>query len=514
MMKEYLKLLARRESKVVLGGKWANLWLLTIVLVATFVSIAFSNGSMKYLSEKMNDPFTNWVNIENQFEGDKLNDLQESLTFDDALKERYHYKSVQGDGYFAIQLLYKSGNEFATFEGRSFEHLDTELVREILKSKNIVGGASVHADSIPERSLGLIITKEMLHRLGYSEDSIPEFIYYMALSEGADSLGFDMVYDNIYAAAPIPLLAVVNRLPMNMDIISSQYFHEQYQNGITFPFCLNNREYAESLLYFVPSDIKDFAKGVKQLDSKKIRSVLPFQQDDIEFLRPWKQGSFMKVYLRGKKHSLQDIHDINELITSNYNVTRVHKYNVSDDAAPILRYLSVHFNDLDSIRAFENFANTKFNVNVEMSQVSSKENFNAVSVMANILSWAMIVFSIVCIIMFIVNMLQSYFQKVKRNLGTFKAFGISSSELIMVYVIILLAIVICSIVISLAFTWIIQLMLPVFNLMKDGTYNYLSLWNMKTVYCIAIVIVATIVTVRSVMRKLLKQTPGDLIYDR
>jgi short-subunit dehydrogenase len=63
--------------------------------------------------------------------------------------------------------------------------------------------------------------------------------------------------------------------------------------------------------------------------------------------------------------------------------------------------------------------------------------------MASILSAAMVIFSIVCIIMFMVNMLQSYFQKVKRNIGTFKAFGMNGNELIQVYIIILVAIV-CS----------------------------------------------------------------------
>jgi ABC-type antimicrobial peptide transport system permease subunit len=169
---------------------------------------------------------------------------------------------------------------------------------------------------------------------------------------------------------------------------------------------------------------------------------------------------------------------------------------------------------LDSIRAFEQYANQNYGVNVEMSQVSSKENFNAVSIMANILSWAMIVFSIVCIIMFIVNMLQSYFQKVKRNLGTFKAFGINSFELISVYVLIMLAIILAAIVISLSFTWLLQILLPLFGILKDGEFNYLVLWNLKTVCSIIIVIVATVTTVYIVMNRLLKQTPGDLIYDR
>ena len=151
---------------------------------------------------------------------------------------------------------------------------------------------------------------------------------------------------------------------------------------------------------------------------------------------------------------------------------------------------------------------------VEMSQIESKKNFYAVSVMANILSWAMIVFAIVCILIFIVNMLQSYFQKVKRNLGTFKAFGISSSELTRVYVLIMLGITLAAIVIALLVEQLLQWMLPMLGMLKDGEFNLLSLWQGNTWLAIGIIIVATVITVTLVMRNLLKQTPGDLIYDR
>jgi hypothetical protein len=58
-MKQYLKLLMVREGNEVLGRRYSNLWLLTLVLVATFISIAFSEGGMIYLRDKMEDPFTN-----------------------------------------------------------------------------------------------------------------------------------------------------------------------------------------------------------------------------------------------------------------------------------------------------------------------------------------------------------------------------------------------------------------------------------------------------------------------
>ena len=148
-----------------------------------------------------------------------------------------------------------------------------------------------------------------------------------------------------------------------------------------------------------------------------------------------------------------------------------------------------------------------------MEQVNSKENFNAVTVMASILSAAMVIFSIVCIIMFMVNMLQSYFQKVKRNIGTFKAFGMNGNELIQVYVLILVMIVCSGVVLALLITWGIQGLLPIIGIEKDG-FSYLSLWNTTTYIATVVILTSTVFTVVFVMTRLLNQTPGDLIYDR
>ena len=166
------------------------------------------------------------------------------------------------------------------------------------------------------------------------------------------------------------------------------------------------------------------------------------------------------------------------------------------------------------LREFENYVRDTFNVKIDMSQINTKENFNAVSTMGNILSALIIVFAIVCIILFIVNLLQSYFQKIKRNLGTFKAFGISNRDLISVYVLIMAVIILAAITVSLSASWLVQGMLHVFGILKDGVFDYLSLWSGKTVCAVAVIILASIYTVYAVMQKLLKATPGDLIYDR
>lgn len=515
MLKEYLRLLALRESKVVLGHKYVNLWLLTIVLVATFVSIAFSNGSMIYLDEKMNDPFTNWVNVERSFGDDRLDDFREDLSQQE-LRDRFGYDDVQGDCVDRYTFVGK-GNKTYNFDIRFFERLQSKLVSAILSEDNVIEGCAMSTDKLTDQSLGVIITLDMLNKLGYSRDSIPAYIDFRTSSLGADTFGIEIIEEK-YAAAPLPLLGVVKRLPMNMDAVASLYLHEQYQDA-KHPLNLNNESYVRNLVYYVPTHlVEDFKASVPRIAPYGVKRVeaLPYKKG-VEYITPWQDGEIMLVYVPDASVSTASLIQFGKSIQERYadwGVKRVFQYKVVDKPLKERDYLSVSFHRLDSIRAFEQFAKEEYNVEIEMSQVSSKENFNAVSVMANILSWAMIVFSIVCIIMFIVNMLQSYFQKVKRNMGTFKAFGISSAELINVYILILLAIVVSAIVISLSVTWLIQLSLPMFGLLKDGQFNYLALWNMKTVWSVIIVIVATIITVRIVMSRLLRQTPGDLIYDR
>ena len=209
--------------------------------------------------------------------------------------------------------------------------------------------------------------------------------------------------------------------------------------------------------------------------------------------------------------------EINQTILDKYKedgVYRIYDYVESFTTDDQDDYISVHFGNLDMISSFQEFAKENYKIDIEMSQINAKENFNEVSIMANILSWTMIVFAIVCIILFIINLLQSYFQKVKRNLGTFKAFGISNMELISVYVLIMVATILVAITISLGASYLIEIILPLLGIVKDASFGYLSLWNGKTLVSVLIIIAASVATVYMVMSKLLKATPGDLIYDR
>ena len=332
--------------------------------------------------------------------------------------------------------------------------------------------------------------------------------------------GFD-INDQELARVPIPVLAVVKRLPGNVDIISSTYFYSQAANDYTYPFNLCHEKYASSLCYFVPSEVshEKFRTTVETAAAEYTDFTVSMDEDSfyVPEIVPFREGTFVRIECYDTCLDYEVWKDINTAVlqkVADDGVTRVFEYEFSHYETRKKAFISVHFRDLDVISDFEMFVRDNYKVKIEMSQINAKENFNAVSTMGNILSWVIIIFAIVCIILFIVNLLQSYFQKVKRNLGTFKAFGISNRDLVSVYVLILVAIIVAAIFMSLSVTWLIQGVMHVCGILKDGIFDYLSLWSAKTICSVVVIIVASVYTVFAVMRGLLKDTPGDLIYDR
>lgn len=522
---DYLKLFLKREGKVVLGKNFSNIWLLTAVLTATFLAIAFSNGSLLFLADKMKDPFINWVDIKNDNQNKAFTELEAELGAD-INAQTYHYKDYEYGYEFSYFFFGKNDSEHEYLKCRFFGQLNTELVSAILSEDNVVNHIAVASiEDIPDNTIGVIITEKALSSLGY--DRAPAYIDLYSYSTGADSLGI-ATFDN-RSRAPLPVLGVVKRLPGNVDIISSSRFYQQNWNDI-HTFNLNKERYASSLCYFVPGDVDLVTFKTDLKNTLEQYTSISFRIDDEGFY-PEDQFSYKNHVVKGTEEyyanyirivtdslqiDYQAIKATNDDLLRRYaekDVHRLYPYIYDEGFSSTGAYLSVHFEDLNAINAFQSFAN-RFGVEIEMSQINAKENFNSVRLMAGVLSWAMIAFAIICILLFIVNLLQSYFQKVKRNIGTFKAFGISNGELIKVYLIIMAVLVVVSTAISFVLVTFVQYLLPLVGVLKDGSYNYLSLFSLKTWCSIVIIVLLSLYTVYRLMSNLLKCTPGDLIYER
>lgn len=516
---DFFSLFVKREWPVILGRKWTNLWLLTGMLTAAFLAIAFSNASMHYLSDKMNDPFIKWVDIKNSFGEGDFSGLENALN-DPENKETYDYSTYQADYYHSFMICGAEPNSLQYLQCRFFEDFQTPLVEEILDKGNVVDDCVISdLYSLPEEFIGIVITEKALNKLGYKK--APAYIDFLEYCDNVDSLGFE-IYEGRFAHVPLPVLGVVKRLPSNVDIISTKFFFVQDYNGDTHPFNLcANPSYAESLHYFVPDDanMDEFVETLEKI-GKSISSV-DCSIDEYSFYKPeilpYISGNFVSL-VGDYNMPLNPIEaaQINKDVLAECGqkgIFRVYDYNFSPSDVTEKSYLSVTFNSLDKIKDFETFV-SGYNVKIDMSQINSKDNYNAVSIMANILSWAIIVFAMICIILFLVNLLKSYFQKIKRNLGTFKAFGVSNKRLASVYCLIVASTVAGSVLISLSVAAMLQLAFRLTGILKEGMYNYLELGSFKTLVAAVIITSASVYTVYQVISKLLKHTPGDLIYDR
>lgn len=517
---DYFSLFVRREGKVVLGKSYSNLWLLVGVLVATFLAISFSNASLKYLRHKMDDPFINWVDIQRVFgKENEFNNLEIALESEE-LKEEYHFRKHQSDYIFNYFFCGSEGENLRYFKIRFFRDFkNNDLVRSILDDDNVVNDWKIADDEwedyLDENTVGVIMTEETMRQLGYKE--APSYVYHYIASDYADEFGFNLLPGG-YTASPVPVLGVVKRLPGNVDMIANAYLYQQLENQYEHPFCMDRREYGETIRYYVPDEVdaEKFTAHIEKILEKYPDSS--YEVSDwfwLNEIKPFRSGQFISI--EPDYPDFEELRAINAEVLAKYadkDIHRVFNNQFSHNPSNETSFLSVHFEDLDKIREFEEYVHKEFGIRIEMSQINAKENFNAVSTMANILSWAIIVFAIVCIILFIVNLLQSYFQKVKRNLGTFKAFGMGNYELISVYTLIMAATILVSILISLAAVWFAQGVLDLFNITRDGIFGYLSLWSGKTVSAVIVILFASIYTVYIVMNRLLRSTPGDLIYDR
>lgn len=515
---DYLRLFIRRESLVVLGHRFVNLWILAVMLSLTFLAISFSNASLSFLRQKMDDPFTNWVNLPVESDNDLFRLQQYFGDTASVLNQQYHIEHFSVDYSYHYIFFGKTPDKLPYLGCLFFQSfIDNPLLDAILSPSNIVNDCAVSLDQLNDELIGVIITKEQMESMGYNDSTAyPTYINFHQASEGAEQYGVQL-YDG-YAMVPIPILAVVRSLPMNMDIVAPLYFFQQ-QQSVNRPFNLNNPLYASSLIYSVEDaevaeKIYDFLYDIvdDDIDVSVDGVYMPYNLS-------FRNSSFVSVEGAYEDLSWEVINDLDQQVREEFEdelFTRVYEYDFSLITPSSGSFVSVQFSSegLRTIRSFSEFLNKEFHIDIEMSQIQSKENFSAVSVTATILTWTIIFFALVSVLLFIVNLLRNYFQRVKRNMGTFKAFGMSNRELIRIYILILLVIVSGAILFALVSVFILQLLLNVCHLTYEGGNSYLLLGNINTLLAVLVILGSSVLTVYLVMKNQLSATPGDLIYDR
>jgi len=511
--KDFNKIFYREEGKELFGKKLLNFLYLVIILTITFVSIGFANGSLKYLKKKMDDPFIKWVNVEIPYTlANQIPDLIELINTD-SLKNFYFYRDCDGFNQLTTYFFLKNSNTDKQFTGRTI-NIGNPILNSILSDKNLIAGRKWK----DEFDIGLILTRQLLDILGYINES-PSFI----------RMSYP-VMDNKYIEVPIPVIAIVNDLPGNNLFACTPYFYKK-RNSRYFPFDITSADYQQELIFF--------SEGSRADASQYSIEIYNLLRNDTLF------NHFIDSLILPNKSTLNAGYDItfsfrgdisetillssfaekikNKGLHKNSGIVRIYKYDLSGFENELYSYdnLSVNFASLDRIREFSSFLFELKNLKIDMSQIESKENYNFVSKLTIFISGFLVIFSVISIILFLSNLLKVHINKIKSNLGTFKAFGLSNSIIVRIYSLLSLRFLFFAIVIALGISLLIgetglfRFFFRISGTIIDENTKYFSLLtDIKTYIALAAIVLISMIVLPRNIWKMLNKTPGDLIYKR
>jgi ABC-type antimicrobial peptide transport system permease subunit len=370
-----------------------------------------------------------------------------------------------------------------------------------------------------EFDIGLIVTRQLLNNLGYLNDN-PSYIFMSYPIMG-----------NEYIEVPIPVVAVVTDLPGNNLFACTPYFYQK-RNSRYYPFDISSENYqCEEIRYFTKgrkSDASLLARNIYGiLNSDRLFN---YYRDTLILPNDYTLNKGYDIIFKFNDNLVDSvlIHSFVQKIKQNDHIIkagalRIYNFDLSGFENESYSYdnLSVSFNSLDKIREFSFYLFKLKNLKIDMSQIESKENYNFVSKLTIFISGFLVIFSVISIILFLSNVLKVHINKIKSNLGTFKAFGMSNPAIVKIYSILTMRFLFYAIFVSffisllIGETGLFRLLFRMSGTTIDENIKYFDLLSDSKTYLalIAVILTSLIVLPWNIWR-MLDKTPGDLIYKR
>jgi ABC-type antimicrobial peptide transport system permease subunit len=514
--REFYQLFLIREGKELAGKHLKNVLALFTILLMTFLAIGFGEGGLEYLEVKMSNPFYKWVNVRlPDAKSDSANYFIQFLN-NDSLKREYQYVNILSYAHFNEDFFTTKGDDIPV-EGRVIEAGDS-LLKGIWDQCLIKGKSYDEIENyFGKKNVGLIVTKSLLLKLGYED--IPAFLY----------LSFSLV-NNDRMKVPLPVVAVVKQLPGMVAMMATPMFYYETGPKQDYSFDISAPEHKKYLLYFLPSACDPLAwlRKISGIINRQCPGIIERTFSE-KYDKSVVEGNSIRFeldedHMTGKNVNADDLDSVimKNLSHEDNPLIRIYRYSFSSIYRPAIKpdYLSVYFSHLDSISQFQVYLERNFDLKIELSQVESKNNFTFISKLTKITSFFLIIFSIISVSMFLSNIIRSHFERVKKNIGTFKAFGLNNRKLLFIYTTISFVFVMTASVTSYAMAYIlgysgaIKFILGKLHLTIEKSYIIFNLLTELSLYTFIVIISLSTFIVILQLLKLLAYTPGDLIYDR
>ena len=502
--KDFYRLFFKKERRALLGNKWSNFWILGSILFMTFLAIGFANGSLLYLQNKMKDPYVNWVDITVNYEvTESISEIKNDLNTLE-IYEKFKLHNVTGYYNFSLFIYNHADSGAAKARGRSVE-FDDPILSEIVINNKIPGNGFRS-----ENEIGLIVTSSFLKEFQYPENATFILMHY------------------INRDIPIPVIGIVNDLPGNSDFISTTFFYYNRFNPIDNPFNPLRDNKLSFIIHANEDQTIEFQDAVIsyfQAEEKyRLFDPMPGYEPSDDFIGAYKLT--VSFYPDQNINFLDSAyHDLlsSGVITKFNNYTRNYDYHshlTKPEEYVRHDHLSVNFEDLNKIRDFSNYMFSKYEIQVDMAQIAAKENYNFISKLTRIISLILIGFSILSICLFLANLLKNHLEKIRMNIGTFKAFGLPIEVLQKIYIKAIFTVILSAMLVSLSIGWVFGIsggmrgILFLFNAPLEAGEQYYQLLHFWTLLCVVLILGVSLFVLYFTAIKIFRKTPGDLIYGR
>jgi hypothetical protein len=496
-IRDFIIELALPEFKSVIGKGGGKIVFLVVILFISMIAMGIANGSLNYLSKKMNDPFVKFVDVYHKYEAkDGFDNFSLSLAQTYIDQNPNHISDV-----------FETHTSSKFFFTNKLDAQDgTAGVNDgfVLKSNNSFykklkqDGFFTTQNKFHDESWGIIITEDFAKQRKIADNQA----YINILTMGH--------------TLPVPINARVKSLRDNKSfILTDKLFGLLYSQKEKIPEIIsdsvqNYENWFLPSLNDIPQEFKDLGFEKVNINSKSSISYV----EGILINRPIKNrivvSDFDEQILN---YNAQKAYDYDKLSFGDFSESREERLGTPE-------MYTLLFNNQDDVLKFNEWYKNTCGYSIEESKIEAKRNFGFFNHLSTLLSWALIAFSIISIVFFVINLLLAHINKNKKNLGTLKAFGLPNKNIVTLYSTITFVLVFSSCLISYILSSIFgQLILQAYiYISKIDTSNYITEVvfenNNFTSTIISFVIIPTIIILIRIIKYLHKITPGDLIYGR
>ena len=504
---DFRGLFFRRELAELRGRGFRVTRLLSLLVALTFCALGFAIGGLQQLRERMENPFTRWVDftVDSKAEA-RFGEMTQFLNQPET-KAAYRL-----DGY-------SNWNRYWLFvhdrrhdplrqpvdtltrwqKGRTIDFGD-ELFTEILQAQggNLVVRHEEYfdADGQPLNYCGIVVTTTLLDKIGYAPD---EYAAVRSLSINVNA-GRDLTF--------LPVMAVVHRLPSKSEFLTSHHLDNILQGSGVYDRFLLRRSTDTTRLRLLGAAASDAGPAIRAAFGEAGENVL-VQTSALRVEGGRGYRAYVAILPEEITRRVRD--SVARVLAVDHGLVDRAEIDCSDDADRIQRsmYRTFNFAALDEIRGFEEAIEERFGIKMPMEQIENRENFRLVARLTATLGGALFVFGLTALLLYLNNLIQSHVGRIRPHLGTFKAMGLQDRALLSTYTGAGIRLVGESLLLGLPLAYLLGFAIDrwVLRVGFELLHPFILL--------AAVIMVATLALLtRWQLRRVFKHSPGDLIYER